>query len=376
MFGPEDVGINIYTLLPEYMVISITGAFGINFGTETDSWYRPNTYGFSDDLTMVRGNHQWGFGASVALLRLEDELERPLAGHIQLQRQSDRALPLADFMLGRVFEFRQATPFTLDIKQKYFGALRTGHVAAVAERHAELRRALGAVVPAAAPDRARSTTSIINRLGAGDAEHGVPAGASGLSLSRRPGLPGQSGHAARVVERAAARRHRLGSERRRPHVSARGLRHEQRLHRRRVLLRCVARRRRSAWSSASSTRRFRFDDPWRAAGRTNPYPFDARRGYRFPPYSLLIEVPYDLKTTRVHSWNVGLQRQIGDNMGVSATYLGNYLMNVWGDVTGNPGIIPAGAPATGPCTLATRPRQPARRRSRTAPRRRSTCAGS
>jgi hypothetical protein len=40
---------------------------------------------------------------------------------------------------------------------------------------------------------------------------------------------------------------------------------------------------------------------------------------KFPPYSLLIEVPYDLKTTRVHSWNVGVQRQIGDNMGVSAS---------------------------------------------------------
>jgi len=28
-------------------------------------------------------------------------------------------------------------------------------------------------------------------------------------------------------------------------------------------------------------------------------------------------------------------------------------MNVWGDVTGNPGVIPAGASATGPCTLRT-----------------------
>jgi hypothetical protein len=62
-------------------------------------------------------------------------------------------------------------------------------------------------------------------------------------------------------------------------------------------------------------------------------------------------VPYDLDTTRVHSWNVGVQRQIGDNTGVSASYLGNHLTNVWGVVTGNPGIIPAGTSATGPCTL-------------------------
>src|SRR5688572_27341699 len=39
-------------------------------------------------------------------------------------------------------------------------------------------------------------------------------------------------------------------------------------------------------------------------------------------------------------------------MGVSASYMGNYLMNVWGDVTGNPGVLPAGlASPTSPCTL-------------------------
>ena len=93
MFGPQDVGVNIYTHIPNYMLVSVTGAFSINSGTETDSWYRPNTYGISDDLTMVRGNHQWGFGASIGLLRLEDELQRPIAGHVQLQRQARRACP-------------------------------------------------------------------------------------------------------------------------------------------------------------------------------------------------------------------------------------------------------------------------------------------
>ena len=37
----------------------------------------------------------------------------------------------------------------------------------------------------------------------------------------------------------------------------------------------------------------------------------------------MLAVPYDLETTRVHSWNAGVQHQIGDNMGVSASYLGN-----------------------------------------------------
>ena len=62
-------------------------------------------------------------------------------------------------------------------------------------------------------------------------------------------------------------------------------------------------------------------------------------------------MPSDLKTTRVPHLERRLQRQIGDNMAVSASYLGNYMTNVWGVVTGNPGTIPAGASPTGPCTL-------------------------
>src|SRR5262245_4686785 len=67
MFGPEDVGIKMYSHIPHYMNITTTGAFSINTGTETFSFYKPNTYGLSDDLTMVRGSHQWGFGGAFSL---------------------------------------------------------------------------------------------------------------------------------------------------------------------------------------------------------------------------------------------------------------------------------------------------------------------
>ena len=46
-----------------------------------------------------------------------------------------------------------------------------------------------------------------------------------------------------------------------------------------------------------------------------------------------------------------LQQQVGDNMAFSATYLGNRMVNMWGVVDGNPGVIPAGPRPTGPCTL-------------------------
>ena len=82
--------------------------------------YRPNTYAFSDDLTIVRGNHQWAVGASVALNDWKTRSNVRSGGPFSFNG-GVTGLGLADFMLGRVFEYRQATPFLQDITQKYFG---------------------------------------------------------------------------------------------------------------------------------------------------------------------------------------------------------------------------------------------------------------
>ena len=50
----------------------MTGGFTIGTGTEAFATFKPNTYSFSDDLTMVRGNHQWGVGGTAAFSGLED----------------------------------------------------------------------------------------------------------------------------------------------------------------------------------------------------------------------------------------------------------------------------------------------------------------
>mgnify|MGYP003352162210 FL=1 len=94
-----------------------------------------------------------------------------------------------------------------------------------------------------------------------------------------------------------------------------------------------------------------FDDPWAGLGRTNPYPVTLGASLPKVPAGAFIMVPNDLKGTRVHAWNAAFQRQLGSSFAVSATYLGNYMNHIWGDVTGNPGRLPAGAGATGPCTL-------------------------
>jgi hypothetical protein len=96
-----------------------------------------------------------------------------------------------------------------------------------------------------------------------------------------------------------------------------------------------------------------FDNVFLGSGVTNLFPITFDANAPFSPNGPFIAPPSDLDTTRVHAWNVSVQRQFGANTAVSATYLGNYTNHLWDVVTGNPGTIPGGGSPTAPCTLNT-----------------------
>jgi hypothetical protein len=347
-FGPEDIGVNSFSYKPNYMLIQLTGAFTLGTGTETDSWYRPNTYALSDDLTIVRGNHQWGLGAAMSFSDWTTESNVRSPGQFSFDG-SVTGLSLADFMLGRVFEYRQSTPFRQDIKQKYFGVYGQD----TWRLSSRVTLNYGVRWEPWFPQQ-HQNGAIYNfsteRFRAGQRSTVFPQAPPGFTYPGDEGFPSKAGmdrEWLNVLPRVGVSWDPTGDGR----TSIRagygmnsdfiagqfffdaagappfGL--EQRL------------------------TRTGFDDPWGAVGRTNPYPATLGSDLPFPPFALFIQVPKDLDTTRIHSWNVGVQRQLGDTMAVSATYLGNYLTNVWGDVTGNPGILPPGVSPTGPCTLRT-----------------------
>ena len=341
LFGPEDVGVNMFTYIPEYMNLTVTGAFSINTGTETFSYYKPNTYSVSDDFTMVRGNHQFGFGGAAAMSDWQTESNVRSMGPMSFSGGAT-GLPLADFLLGRVFEFRQATPFRQDIKQPYFAlyAQDTWRMSPNVTFNYGLR--WEPWFPQDSVDQAVYTFDV-DRMWNNVRSTVYPQAPAGLYYPGDPGFPGNSGM--NIVWSNFAPRLGVSWDPRgdgRTSVRAGygmtgdfvtgqfffdsrsappfGL--EQRL---------------------TSTR---LDDPWGAVGRSNPYPVPLGGDdypYDAALYSLFISMPTDIKTTRNQAWNLALQHQIGENMAFSATYLGNRMVNMWGVVDGNPGVIPPGA---------------------------------
>ena len=283
---------------------------------------------------MVRGNHQFGFGGAVAMSDWKTESNVALEGHVRFNG-GVTGLPLADFMLGRVFEFRQATPFTAGHPAARTSALYAQDTwRAVADDDDELRGAVGTVVPAAARRTGGlqlSTRSVPRR----HAQHGVPAGAAGFTYPGDPGFPGKSGMNTVLVEHRAARRRVLGSQRRRPHVGARGLRPDRRLRDRQFFI-DPARRRRSGSEQRLTGRRSAVDDPCGGVGRVNPFPVPLGAELPYSPHAAVHLDAARHQDDAQSQLERGAPAPVGDNMAVSATYIGNRMINMWGVVDGNP----------------------------------------
>jgi hypothetical protein len=347
LFGPEDVGVKMYSHVPHYMNITTTGAFSINTGTETFSYYRPNTYAVSDDLTIVRGGHQYGLGGAVSLSNWRTESNVRSMGPISFNG-AVTGLPLGDFLLGRMFEFRESTPFRQNITQPYVALYAQDTWRASSHITFNYGARWEPWFPQNSKDRAFYSFDMA-RVRSNTRSKVYPEAPPGLYYPGDEGFPGTTGMKtvwSNIAPRLGVAWDPKGDGRTSVRAgygmtgdfvtgqfffdsrSAPPFGLEQRL------------------TGAL------FDDPWGSVGRSNPYPISpSNYPWSQALYPLFITVPYDIKTTRNHSWNVAIQRQLGDNTAFSATYLGNHMFNVWGVVDGNPGVVSsAGATATAPCT--------------------------
>ena len=351
-FGPNDVGVNSYSYLDDYMLVSVTSGFNLGGGTENDAIFHTNTYTFSDDLTMIRGAHQFGLGASVAFW---DSLSRAnvrspgaysfdggVTGH-----------GLADFLIGRPFLLQQSAPNTLDMKQRYLGLYgqdtwklsptMTFNFGVRWEPWFPQQHVNGAIYNFSIDRfRAGARSTVFPQAPPGftyPGDEGFPNGKAGmftewLNFAPRVGLAWDPAGDGRMSVRAG---YGMNGE----FVNGQFF---------------INAANAPPWGSEVRLQRpgiGTFDDPFGGTGITNPFPVTFDANAPFSPNGPFIAPPSDLNPTRVHAWNMSVQRQVADSMAVSASYIGNYTNNLWDVVTGNPAGVPAGVSPTGPCTLNT-----------------------
>jgi hypothetical protein len=343
-FEPKDLGSNVYSYRPGEMVLEIDGGFGISAGTATTGIFQTNTYQVSDDLSLVRGDHQFSFGANLAYWKM-DFLTHARSGGNWLVNGQVTGLGLADFLLGRVTRLEHGGPAVMPMHMWYTGTYVQdswrAHPLVTVNAGVRWEPFLGQVLENASVynwslDNFRNNvkSTVFLNAPAGftyPGDPGFPGGNTGLepkwwNFSPRVGVAWDVTGDGRMAVRSSygiaydfptAERHNINTQS-------------------------------PPWGNRSLLENppGGFDDPYGHIGG-DPHPIVASPTVEFIPYGAYGATDPDIDSPRVQSWNVTLERQLGQDWGVAASYLGSYTDRLWLQIQQNPGVFLG----LGPCVL-------------------------
>ena len=343
-FDPHALGSDVYSYNPGEMVLSVTGGFNISAGTASGGFFTTNASQISDDVTMVRGNHQIALGASVAYWKMNFLTHARSGGDWAFTGQLT-GLGLADFLTGRVGRLEHGGPGYLPMNQWHIGLYTqdTWRMTSRVTLNAGLRWEpyFGQTVENNAISnfsmdnfRKNVESTVFLNAPAGliyPGDVGYPEGRSGLhkqwmNFSPRVGLAwdvrGDGQTALRssyglAYDFPTAEYHNINAQA--PPFGNRSLVEDP---------------------------PGLFDAPYRHIGG-DPHPFVTNANTPYIPFGAFGAIDPDINSPRVQSWNVTVEQQIGQAWGASVSYLGSHSDRLWNQVAINPGVFLG----LGPCTL-------------------------
>ena len=342
-FDPPSLGINASTYIPGTMIVLVTGGFQIAAATATRGIADNNSFLINDDLTLVRGNHQIAVGASLGRFNVSFQTWARGGGQWNFTGQAS-GLGMADFLLGRVGFMDQSGLTGVDYYQWYHGSYvqdtwrATSRLTVNAGLRWEpffsqnLTRGANTIFDR---DRFRNNdkSTVFRNAPAGfiyPGDEGFPPGTSGLNkkwlnFAPRIGVAWDVQGDGRLAVRSsyALMYDYPGGEYFNNLAAAPPYGNRTRV------------------TDPAGL----FDDPYRDVG--NPHPLIPGPDSVFPAGGTLSSMDPNINSPRVQSWNVTVERQIGADWGVSASYLGSYSDRLWGLVALNPGVYLG----LDPCTL-------------------------
>jgi hypothetical protein len=115
----QDVGIRSTVLLPGFIRVGVAGAF--NLGGTVPGSTPTKAFQFSDDLSLVRGSHQFGLGVNIIHDESHGVIYQQAVGNFQFTGQVT-GLGMADFLLGRTNGFTLGSITNAFVHNNYVGS--------------------------------------------------------------------------------------------------------------------------------------------------------------------------------------------------------------------------------------------------------------
>ena len=345
-FDGPSLGIKMYTYVPGVIGLNVTNGFIVSGGNAVKFSLASKSYQVANDLSVVRGKHQMSFGGNVSYWKFLTVDNARSAGQFNFSG-ANTGLGLADFLTGQSTEFLDSAPGVLNMKEWYLGlyAQDTWRTTDRLTLNAGLRwepffgqnMNNGAIANFSLANfqQGIKTTKYVNAPPGltypGDP--GFPPGNSGMNtqwrnFSPRVGLAWDVNGNGRTAVRSSYGISYDFPTAQYLYVEASASPFSNRL---------------------DITGNIPFEDPYRnvPGGNTLPLPVVPPRDAAFPGLGTYGAMDPNINSPRVQSWNATLERQIGQQWQVAASYLGSYADRLWGQNHLNPGVFLG----TAPCAL-------------------------
>ncbi len=347
LISPSTLGIDIHQLLPNFIDLSVSNYFGAGCGTCAPGYFNVNNYQLSDDFSLIRGEHQFGFGVDGRRLQLNIENNQQSNGQFNFDG-SISGNALADFLLGYMSVYNQGNPNPNALRQTVFAAYAQDNwrVSPRFTLNLGVRWEPG-LPPVDAFSRGGQfqLAGFLNNVHssvypnapagmffAGDKTQN-PYGAAltrshWLSTSPRVGTVWDiNGNGKQTIRSAFALMHDTTE-----------LFFPERL------------TTNPPYASSVTLNNVQFSDPWAGQPGGNPFPGASF----FPLAGTYVNIPPNMHPTYMMQWNLSYQRQLSQNWLVTVNYLGNATRHLWGARDINPAqYIPGNCTVSGktsPCS--------------------------
>jgi hypothetical protein len=314
----------MYSAVPNFLLLSVTGAFSTFCGTCAPGHFDVNSYQWADDVDVFHGRHQMAFGFN--LIRVQNNTISGFDENGSFTFNATRTgFGMADFMTGLPSDFNQTNATPDDLRQwiMSFYAQDTFKV----NSHVTVNFGLRWEPTFADPDKYGRGSSFSVAGFYGDQISTVhPNAPDGLFFPGDPGIPpaNWNGHMANFAPRIGLvwNPHNDGRDTLRVGGSILYDSSETWFNERETT------NAPTGTSLDTPNPVGGFDNPWLNYPGGNPFPTNGRA--YFPLVGgTYVNFPVNPNPTYVANWNVTYQRQIGRDWMASVSYLGNKTTHLW-----------------------------------------------
>ena len=341
-FDACEIGVQFTCFVAHQTVVGVTGAFSIGIGTNIFASFVPSNYTLSDDVNLVRGNHQFSFGFSGFRYQHSQKANVFSSASFTFSGLPNATgLGMTDFLLGQASAVTQGSPNTTFTTKWGYGLYAQDSWKISRRLTANLGLRWEPFLPQRINNGAVYTFDW-NRFSQGITSTVFTKAPAGLLYAGDPGFEGYTG----VHNRYDQFGPRVGlaydpfGDGKTSIRAAFGIGYDFP----NTMIMSTPTTAPPFGNTVTLNGPVPFANPWANYPGGNPFPGNFGPNARFVNFGTYVAQQADAKATTVYSWNLSLQRQISDWL-LSATYMGTQTAHLWVSEQLNPALI---VPTTSP----------------------------